>query len=183
MFLRKWLLHLRGYTFYTPLSQKHQQQTSSTRAAKNGNVNVASMDGTAPLIALALLGIILMYFYLCDRTNFFMKENKYYSEFSFWIPVSYVFALGLFFTEDSRFTKVLNRDQTNELKGWRMLVLLIYYMTGAHRVLPNHIHLKLLIRYVLDRLQSFHLHVANLELLLRAIFNLNLLVVKHLKSP
>lgn len=97
------------------------------------------------MVALSLLGLILAYFYLCDRTNFFMKENKYYSEFSFWIPVGYVFALGLFFTEDSRFTKVLNRDQTDELRGWILLVVLIYYMTGAQRVLPIHMHIKLLI--------------------------------------
>lgn len=46
-----------------------------------------------------------------------MKENKYYSPVSFWLPVGYVFALGLFFTEDSRYTKVLHRDQTEEWKG------------------------------------------------------------------
>jgi hypothetical protein len=46
-----------------------------------------------------------------------MKENKYFSEVSFWLPFGYVFALGLFFTEDSRFTKVLHRDQTDEWKG------------------------------------------------------------------
>lgn len=51
------------------------------------------------------------------RTNFFMKENKYYSNVSFWILIVYVFTLGLFFTEDSRYTKILNRDQTDEWKG------------------------------------------------------------------
>ncbi|XP_013136500.1 PREDICTED: uncharacterized protein LOC106101727 isoform X1 [Papilio polytes] len=56
----------------------------------------------SPVLALAKLGMIMAYFYLCDRTNFFMKENKYYSEWSFWLPVGYVFALGLFFTDDSR---------------------------------------------------------------------------------
>lgn len=60
---------------------------------------------SSPVAALAKLGMIMAYFYLCDRTNFFMKENKYYSEWSFWLPVGYVFALGLFFTEDSRSSK------------------------------------------------------------------------------
>lgn len=57
--------------------------------------------------SISILAAILIYFFVCDRTNFFMKENKYYSEFSFWLPVGYVCALGLFFTEDSKFTKVL----------------------------------------------------------------------------
>ena len=29
------------------------------------------------LLALVKMGLILAYFYVCDRTNFFMKENKY----------------------------------------------------------------------------------------------------------
>lgn len=93
------------------------------------------------MISLAKLGLIMIYFYICDRylssiihcyfylknvltivliffrTNFFMKENKYYSDASFWLPVGYVFVLGLFFTEESRYTKVLHRDQTDEWKG------------------------------------------------------------------
>ncbi|XP_018798527.1 PREDICTED: CAS1 domain-containing protein 1 [Bactrocera latifrons] len=150
MLLRRWLLHLRGHTFYTPLTQiptyqdLHPGSATGTGSLSNGSTSFALsiIDFFTPL---AMLGIIMAYFYLCDRTNFFMKENKYYSEFSFWIPVGYVFALGIFFTEESRFTKVLNRDQTDELKGWIMLVVLIYYMTGAHRVLPIHMHIKLLI--------------------------------------
>lgn len=46
-----------------------------------------------------------------------MKENKYYSDASFWLPLGYVFVLGLFFTDESRYTKVLHRDQTDEWKG------------------------------------------------------------------
>lgn len=66
-------------------------------------VNSPPVDSRpSPLAALAKLGMIMAYFYLCDRTNFFMKENKYYSEWSFWLPVGYVLALGLFFTDDSK---------------------------------------------------------------------------------
>ncbi|KAH8368347.1 hypothetical protein KR084_010355 [Drosophila pseudotakahashii] len=151
MCLRRWLLHLRGQTLYVPLQQQHSHDGGSGRggggggAAPSNALSALITDYGTPMVALSLLGLILAYFYLCDRTNFFMKENKYYSEFSFWIPVGYVFALGLFFTEDSRFTKVLNRDQTDELRGWILLVVLIYYMTGAQRVLPIHMHIKLLI--------------------------------------
>lgn len=87
---------------------------------------------------------IMAYFFVCDRTNFFMKENKYYSEFSFWLPIAYVFVLGLFFTEDSKFTKVMHRDQINELKGWMQLVILVYYVTGASQILQINMHIKVL---------------------------------------
>ncbi|XP_058468015.1 N-acetylneuraminate 9-O-acetyltransferase isoform X2 [Malaya genurostris] len=130
MVIRRWLMRIRGVNIYMPLSQA----TSTT-----------ATDSQSPILALASLAFIMGYFYLCDRTNFFMKENKYYSEFSFWIPVGYVFVLGLFFTEDSKFTKVLHRDQTDEFKGWMQLVILIYYMTGASHVLPIYMHIKVLI--------------------------------------
>ncbi|XP_038206351.1 N-acetylneuraminate 9-O-acetyltransferase [Zerene cesonia] len=93
----------------------------------------------SPIVALAKLGMIMSYFYLCDRTNFFMKENKYYSEWSFWLPVGYVFALGLFFTDESKsssHSRVLHREQTSEWKGWMQLVILVYQVTGASKVLP-----------------------------------------------
>ncbi|KAI8425930.1 hypothetical protein MSG28_004930 [Choristoneura fumiferana] len=89
----------------------------------------------SPLAALAKLGMIMSYFYLCDRTNFFMKENKYYSEWSFWLPVGYVFALGL----------VLHREQTNEWKGWMQLVILVYQVTGASKVLPIYMLVRALV--------------------------------------
>lgn len=95
--------------------------------------------------SLGKMAVIMVYFFICDRTNFFMKENKYYSEFSFWLPIGYMFTLGLFFTEDTRFTKVLHRDQTDEWKGWMQLVILIYHMTGANRVLPLYMHMRVLI--------------------------------------
>ncbi|XP_039285449.1 N-acetylneuraminate 9-O-acetyltransferase-like [Nilaparvata lugens] len=97
------------------------------------------------ITSLAKLGVILAYFYLCDRTNFFMKENKYYSPVSFWLPIGYVFALGLFFTEDSRYTKILHREQTDEWKGWMQLVILIYHMTGASSNLQIYNHVQILV--------------------------------------
>ncbi len=50
--------------------------------------------------------------------NLFMKDSKEYSVLNFWIPTSLVFILGLFYSEDSRSTKVLHRDQTDEWKGF-----------------------------------------------------------------
>lgn len=79
------------------------------------------------------------------RTNFFMKENKYYSEFSFWLPLGYILALGLFFTEDcERGPRALNREQTDEWRGLMQAVVLIYHVTGASNVLPIYMHLRLI---------------------------------------
>ena len=47
----------------------------------------------------------------------FMKENKYFTQTNFWLPVVYILVLGIFFTEDSMYTKVLHPDQDHETKG------------------------------------------------------------------
>ena len=74
-----------------------------------------------------------------------MKENKYYSEFSFWLPLGYILALGLFFTEDrERGPRFLNREQTDEWRGLMQAVVLIYHVTGARNVLPIYMHLRLI---------------------------------------
>ncbi|XP_045612302.2 N-acetylneuraminate (7)9-O-acetyltransferase [Procambarus clarkii] len=97
------------------------------------------------LMALGKLGLIMGYFFLCDRTSLFMKENKYFSQLNFLLPLGYVFALGLFFTEDTSQTRLLHRDMTDEWKGWMQLVILIYHMTGASQVLPIYMHVRVLV--------------------------------------
>lgn len=170
MLLRRWFMRLRGHTFYMPLSQ-------------NGTTPNMWTELSPPIFAVSTLALIMAYFYLCDRTNFFMKENKYYSEFSFWIPLGYVFVLGLFFTEDSKFTKVLHRDQTDELKGWMQLVILIYHMTGADRVLPIYMHIKVLISGYLflsgygHFTYMWHTGNAGLTRFLEILFRLNFITI------
>ncbi|KAG7295882.1 hypothetical protein JYU34_020966 [Plutella xylostella] len=135
------------------------------------------------ITALAKLGTIMCYFYLCDRTNFFMKENKYYSEWSFWLPVGYVLALGLFFTEDSRHNRVLHREQTNEWKGWMQAVILIYQVTGAHKVLPIYMLVRAMLSAYLFLTGFGHLYYTwssgdvGLVRYFRVIFRLNFLTV------
>ncbi|XP_052758929.1 N-acetylneuraminate 9-O-acetyltransferase [Galleria mellonella] len=140
-------------------------------------------SGLSPAAALARLGAIMAYFYLCDRTNFFMKENKYYSEWSFWLPVGYVFALGLFFTEASRSSKILHREQTDEWKGWMQLVILIYQVTGASKVLPIYMLVRALVSAYLFLTGYGHFYYTwntgdtGLVRYFRVIFRLNFLTV------
>lgn len=56
----------------------------------------------APFQALCRMGIIMGYFYLCDRADVFMKEQKFYTHSTFFIPLIYIFVLGLFYSENSK---------------------------------------------------------------------------------
>lgn len=52
--------------------------------------------------ALCRMGLIMGYFYLCDRANVFMKEQKFYTHSTFFIPLINVFVLGVFCCENSK---------------------------------------------------------------------------------
>ncbi|XP_043921904.1 N-acetylneuraminate 9-O-acetyltransferase [Protopterus annectens] len=95
--------------------------------------------------SLCKLALIMAYFYLCDRANIFMKENKFYTHSTFFIPLIYISVLGIFYCENVKETKLLNREQTDEWKGWMQLVILIYHISGASTFLPVYMHIRVLV--------------------------------------
>uniref|UniRef100_A0A674CVE9 CAS1 domain containing 1 n=1 Tax=Salmo trutta TaxID=8032 RepID=A0A674CVE9_SALTR len=103
------------------------------------------LNHKAPFQALSKMGLIMVYFYLCDRANVFMKEQKFYTHSTFFIPLIYMFVLGIFYSENSKETKLLNREQTDEWKGWMQLVILIYHISGASVFIPVYMHVRVLV--------------------------------------
>ncbi|XP_055013218.1 N-acetylneuraminate 9-O-acetyltransferase-like [Boleophthalmus pectinirostris] len=95
--------------------------------------------------ALCRMGLIMVYFYLCDRADVFMKEQKCYSHSAFFIPLISVFVLGVFCSESTKESRVLNREQTDEWKGWMQLVILIYHISGASAFIPVYMHVRVLV--------------------------------------
>lgn len=151
--------------FFVKSYRFHLLVNEETEESNNSQVlQTTEVKSYSELItSLAKLALIMLYFYLCDRTNFFMKENKYFTRPNFFLPIAYVFALGLFFTEESSHTIVLHRDQTDELKGWMQMIILglwstrsihfcdhipcptAYHYTGASQVLTIYMHIRLLV--------------------------------------
>ncbi|XP_057684438.1 N-acetylneuraminate 9-O-acetyltransferase isoform X2 [Corythoichthys intestinalis] len=95
--------------------------------------------------ALCRMGVIMAYFYLCDRADLFMKEQKFYTHSTFFVPLVYIFVLGVFYNENSKEVKLLNREQTDEWKGWMQLVILIYHISGASAFIPVYMHVRVLV--------------------------------------
>merc|ERR1719334_1915664 len=95
--------------------------------------------------AAASISLILMYFYICDRTNIFMKTNKQFSLVRFFVPLIYVFVLGVWGTSTVKQDSFLNRDQTDEWKGWMQLVILTYHISGASASVPIYMHVQILV--------------------------------------
>lgn len=66
------------------------------------------------LQSICRMGLIMLYFYLCDRANVFMKEQKFYTHSTFFIPLINIFVLGLFYNENSK--EVMERFAGDRLK-------------------------------------------------------------------
>lgn len=96
-------------------------------------------------IALAKYSLIMFYFFVCDRTNIFMKANKHFTNARFFLPLLYVMSLGLFGIVPTSQSSFLNRDQTDEWKGWMQLIILIYHMSGASVNVPIYMHIRILV--------------------------------------
>ena len=74
-----------------------------------------------------------------------MKENKYFTPINFWLPVLYVTVVGIFFSEESSYTVIMHQDQTDEWRGWMMMIILVYHYTGASQSVPIYMHIRLCI--------------------------------------
>lgn len=82
------------------------------------------------------LAFIILYFYFCDRANYFMKENQHFTLLTFLIPLIYVTIVGLFFHDNLHAPKLMNRRQTDEIKGFMQCVFLIYKISSAGASTP-----------------------------------------------
>lgn len=158
----------------------------STRSSRG----VLALIDEELLINLAKLFIAILFMFVCDRTNFFMKENKFFTLANFILPIIYMFALGIFFTDTQPVGSnlpstafILSRIQTDEWKGWMQLVVLIYNLSNAQ----DNLRLYMLIRALLSSYLfltgfghfTYFYNTGNLSYrrLLQVILRLNLLVL------
>lgn len=88
--------------------------------------------------ALFVFGLGLVYMFIGDRSQLFAKMDKQFDTFTFTALCLFMTFLGAVTlksdhgeTNDAGF---LNRDQTDEWKGWMQLAILIYHFVGASRI-------------------------------------------------
>ncbi|RIA98282.1 hypothetical protein C1645_719104 [Glomus cerebriforme] len=87
------------------------------------------------LLSILIFGSAVVYMYWSDRTSLFSKSQKQYNVYHF-ILLTLLYLIGGIFSlktkdKDQLF---LNRDQTDEWKGWMQLAVLVYHYLGASSV-------------------------------------------------
>ncbi|CAN1808528.1 Protein REDUCED WALL ACETYLATION 1 [Linum perenne] len=101
------------------------------------------LENRATLRAMSELGSILVYFYICDRTNLLGDSTKMYNRDLFlflYILLIIVSAMTSFkkHTDKSAFSgksiMYLNRHQTEEWKGWMQVLFLMYHYFAAAEI-------------------------------------------------
>ncbi|KAF5312144.1 hypothetical protein D9619_003453 [Psilocybe cf. subviscida] len=82
-----------------------------------------------------IISIALVLIFTADRTGVWLKEHKQYDVPTFALLLLVSLGVGLATTKradsDMGF---LNRDQTDEWKGWMQIVILVYHYVGASKI-------------------------------------------------
>lgn len=95
------------------------------------------------LRAIVEFGALLLYYYICDRTDLFDESTKSYSRDIFWFLyflLIIVAAMTSFKNHQDRSTlsgkpiMYLNRHQTEEWKGWMQVLFVMYHYFAAKEI-------------------------------------------------
>ncbi|KAK7059039.1 hypothetical protein VNI00_001663 [Paramarasmius palmivorus] len=82
-----------------------------------------------------ILGVALVLVFFADRSGLWLKEQKLFSPWTFGFLALLSLVVGL--TTVKRSDKdlgFLNREQTDEWKGWMQVAILIYHYVGASKI-------------------------------------------------
>jgi len=112
-------------------------------ASPNCKNNTSSIGIYSLLNTFTKLALILLYFYMCDRANYFMKENQHFTLLTFLIPLIYTTVVGLFFHDNLPAARPMNKNHTNEIKGFMQCVILIYRISSAQTSIPLYFLIRL----------------------------------------
>ncbi|MBW0530135.1 hypothetical protein O181_069850 [Austropuccinia psidii MF-1] len=88
------------------------------------------------LIHLATFCASIILIFLSDRTTLFNKEHKQFNlfQFTFLNLLALFLALGSAQTSEKGDLGLLNREQTDEWKGWMQIAILIYHYLAASQI-------------------------------------------------
>ncbi|KAK7203988.1 10 TM acyl transferase domain found in Cas1p-domain-containing protein, partial [Myxozyma melibiosi] len=102
--------------------------------------------GSAFVTACFIFATTLTYCYVADRTSLFIKASKQFWAEDFAIMTGLSLLLGVVTLRKSDSEQgFMGRDQSNEWKGWMQIMVLIYHITGASKVLPIYKYIRVMV--------------------------------------
>eukprot|EP01137_Pigoraptor_chileana_P014594 Opistho-2@69411 len=112
----------------------HEHATTAATAT-----GFLSSDATRQFIwGCAKMFCVLSYYFVADRTNYFMRSSKHFQGpwWDFYVPFLVIIGVGYAVERaNAQRPGFLNREQTEEWKGWMQVVLLLYHAVGASKAM------------------------------------------------
>ncbi|EKM61251.1 uncharacterized protein PHACADRAFT_247738 [Phanerochaete carnosa HHB-10118-sp] len=100
----------------------------SPRTADNPLVPKEQLPWLVISVSVALI-------FIADRTGYWLKEHKQFNPWTFAFLCVLCLVIGLLTVKRAdRDQGILNRDQTDEWKGWMQIAILIYHYLGASKI-------------------------------------------------
>jgi hypothetical protein len=112
---------------------KEKEKDAATPGEKANVGRVTALDVHQPASVKALLqmgtqlGILLLYSWVCEFRPFQAHGSKHADRDQFWFLALVVVAVALLKVEKTATNELLNRDQTEEWKGWMQYIFLAYH--------------------------------------------------------
>lgn len=120
--------------------QEGNGSSMSTPTSKNDKAGPPlrpEITETRALYNLTLLGLIMFYYWLLDDQQIFPPMKKTYNRDQFYLILGAILAFSSQFVKnvsEPGTGKYLNRDQTEEWKGWMQIVFVLYHYFAAKEV-------------------------------------------------
>jgi len=118
-----------------PSPSNESSALSATTSKLEMFLHVLSQDAViVPLRAVAEMSAIVAYMYICDRTDVFASGRKVYDRRQFWGTWAVICMAALLTMTKLETSKPLQREQTDEWKGWMQIMFLMYHYFAEKEV-------------------------------------------------
>ncbi|KAG1749914.1 10 TM acyl transferase domain found in Cas1p-domain-containing protein [Suillus paluster] len=100
--------------------------------ARSPTKGISFADEYMPAV---IFGLSIGTIFIADRTGFWLKEQKQFVPWTFGFLLLSSLVVGLStMKRGDKDMGFLNRDQTDEWKGWMQVAILVYHYTGASKI-------------------------------------------------
>ena len=108
-------------------------QTTATATVGAAKASPICISFNEALFSAFTVGCVMLYYFFCDYLHYFAKADRTYNRDLFLFLCLLLAVVAIYFTshESENPGKLLNREQTEEWKGWMQIMFVWYHYFRA----------------------------------------------------